>query len=604
MSPSNALAASEDLIEAAQQFMAGGRVDEADMLLDDILSATPGHVNALCLRASSLLARGQRDRAFSLLSELATQCPDRADIVGNLGMIHHMEGRGEDARFCYERAVALRPEEGSYRISLATVLISIGEVGEAREQIVHLLDIGRTQGNREFLAEACSLTARIALMGNALFEAERALREALELRPGHAMDLSLRSDVLARLHHRQEALALAEQVYRKAPADRDSVMLLARRLLDLNRFAEAERHLRRTVATAPNHVEANYLLATLLVLKGEGARALASFAGHVRQAPNDAGLLMRMATLVRLSGDLEKALSFVELALKQEAENGAALLLRDDLLLALGRISDVWPEKPEAERPATVPAITVPLALPSGDVLLLCRFASRLAPSGARIVCHAEPDLLPLLVGISGLLPTDEPAQAGAVPITDLPDLLGVGEDPASAPYLAVEEGRYARWAEGVAHLPRPLIGIVWDEASPGLTLDALMKTLTESLGGEGTVVSLVFDQGRSQLGAYPAIVDAGVHFTDSRDLVAAVAQLDLVVGSDGLAMHVAGALGREGVVAVSSLQPWGWAQRDGRSLWYPSIQVVRQPAPGSWDTAHAVLASAVREKVPGTQEP
>ncbi|MEP9377954.1 tetratricopeptide repeat protein [Aquabacter sp. CN5-332] len=595
---------SDGLIEAAQQFMASGRIEEADMLLDDVLSAMPGHVNALCLRASSLLARGQKDRAFSLLSELATQCPDRADIVGNLGMVHHMEGRGEEARYCYERAVALRPEEGAYRVSLATVLISIGEVAEAREQIVHLLDIGRETDNRELVAEARSLTARIALMGNALFEAEQALRDALELRPGHPMDLSLRSDVLARLQHKEEALALAEQVYRKAPADHDSVVLLARRLLDLNRFAEAERHLRRTVATAPNHVEANYLLATLLVLKGEGARALAGFAGHVRQAPNDAGLLMRMATLVRLSGDLEKALSFAELALKQEADNGAARLLRDDILLALGRIGEVWPEKPEEERSGAVPAITVPLALPSGDVLLLCRFASRLAPPGQRIVCHAEPDLLPLLVGISSLLPTDEPAQAGAVPITDLPDLLGVGEDPAAAPYLAVEEGRFVRWADAVAHLPRPLIGIVWDEVPPGLTLDGLVKMLSESLAGAGTVVSLVFDQGRSQLSAYPAIVDAGMNFTDSRDLAAAVAQLDLVVGSDGLAMHVAGALGREAVIAAPSLQPWVWAQRDGRSVWYPTIQVVRQPAPGSWDTVLATLASVVREKALGTQEP
>jgi len=258
------------------------------------------------------------------------------------------------------------------------------------------------------------------------------------------------------------------------------------------------------------------------------------------------------------------------------------------------------------------PAVTVPLGTPAAEVLLFARFAARLAPEGGRMVCHAEPDLLPLLAGVVGLAPTAAPAASEAVALPDLPALLGMGpEGPPAAPYLAVETGRNDRWRQALEDFPRPLVGLVWDEAAPGLTLDTLLGTLGPRPAGTGTWVSLVFDARRAHLAAHPAIIDAGARFTDFRDLAAAVAQLDLTVGADGLALHAAGALGRAGMVAVPPQQPWMWAQREGRSLWYPTLRVARQPVPGSWAQALAALRSAVQpdeaaqgETGPGDAEP
>lgn len=581
-------------LQAARQFMAGGRIDAAELLIEDVLAAMPADVEALRLRAVCLLARGEGEQAFELLAALAGRHPERADIAGHLGAAHRIAGRSEEARFCFERAVALDPEDSEHRAALAGLLVALGERAEARAQIDALLDLGRRQRSPEAVAQAHGLSARVALQERAPLAAAAALRKALALRPDDAADLALLSDVLARLQRREEALDLARQLYVKAPTDHGGAVLFARRLMDMNLLAEAERHLRRIVATAPHHVDGNHLLAMCLALKGEGPRALAQFGALVRRAPGDAEMQVRMGMLTRVTGELEKALAFAQIAARQPSE--PAQVLRDDLLLALGRLEEVWPEAADAPAPA---AVTVPLGTPAADVVLFARFAAALAPDGGRLVCHAEPDLLPLLAGMRGLAPTAEPAAPGAMALTDLPANLGISPDgPPTAPYLAVEAGRNDLWRQAVQDFPRPLVGLAWDEAAPGLTLEALLEALGERPAGCGTWVSLVFDGRRQQLAAHPAIVDAGAQFADSRDLVAAIAQLDLTVGTDSLALHVAGALGCAGVVAVPPHLPWAWAHRDGRSAWYPTLRVARQPTPGSWAQALAELRSAVQPDV------
>lgn len=596
---------SSKAVAAARAFLSQGRIDDAERLLDDVLAAEPGQVEALALRASTFLVRGQKDHANLILSELATQFPDRADIIADLGVAHQAEERAEEARFCFERAIQLQPEEGRHRISLIGVLLKLEDVAGAKEQLARLFDLVQRQGNSELQAEAHALAGHIAVLEGAFFSAEAAFRQAVTLRPRHQRDLVELSDVTARLGRRDEALKLAQDAYLLAPTDLEVATKLACRLMESHRLDEAERHLRRIMATAPNHVEANNLLAALLIARGETAKALAQFAGVVRRSSDNPDVILRMANLVRASGDLEKALTFVDLALKQAPRMAVAMALREDILLALGRISEVWPANPEGEEPAPPPAVTVPLALPVAEVMLFSRFVRRLAPEGGRVLCHAEPDLQPLLVGISGIITTTEPAGPQAVPVTLLPALFGTGEDLAASPYLAVEETRHARWTEATAHLPRPLIGLSWDEAAPGLTLDALVAALKEGLEGQGTLLSLAFDQRRGQLPAHPDIVDAGVHFSDAGEMIAAIAQLDLTVGTDGVALHVAGALGRQAFIAVPAHQPWFWAAQDGRSLWYPSVRVARQPATGSWNSTLAELTAAARALVePAGEEP
>lgn len=573
-------------LHAARRLMAEGRHEEADRLADDLLADAPRDMDALVLKSAVLISRGDREGAFTLLAGLAEAAPGRADVCANLGLLHRLEGRGAEARLCYERAVDLAPSEGAYGCALVSILLSLGELDAARTRLRALAATEGVDEDPTLLAEVHGLDARIALLENRPTAAERAIRRALALRPEDEGDLVLLSDALAQLGDRPGALDAAERAYLRAPASHDHACLLARRLMEAGRMEAAERHLLRTAATAPMNAEAAFLLAHVRIAKGETGAAVAQFAALVRRAPKDPDLLMWMATLLRLTGEVDKALACATEAARLAPATLSYGAWRDELKLALGRVDEVWPLR---DRASDLPeAVTVPAGMPAGEALLLARFA-RGSADYAPPICHAEPALLPLLDGVPGLRLSGAPAPEGALALGDLPRMARTDDRP---PYLAVEASRLDAWTQALAGHGAPCIGILWDTAA-GLDLKTL-ATWIRSLAPPGaTLISLAFDGRRADLADDGAVLDAGARFRDAKDLVAAVAATDFVVSADGLPAHVAGALGRPGLVIVPAARPWAWAQREGRALWYPSLRVACMPDARAGLDVHADFVRA-----------
>ncbi|WP_035713554.1 hypothetical protein [Azorhizobium doebereinerae] len=572
-------------VAAAGRLMSAGRHAEAEILVAEILAQAPEQVDALLLRAAGALARGAAEPAFALLADLAGRHPGRADVIANLGAAHAALGRPEAAVACLEQAALLAPHDGTRRAELAAALLAQDEGARARAEILAVQQLAQAADDAGLMAEGWSLAARLLLREGRPGPAEAALRHALDLRPGHGPDLALISDILAGEGRLEAALACAEEAYLAAPADHGRAVALAGRLMDLGRLEAAERHLRRVIATAPHHPEATDALARVRILAGDTAGGLAAFAALVRRAEGDPGALLAMARLLRLAGELEKALAFAEQAFQRAPDAAEAAHLRTHLLLALGRFGEVWPV-PE-DGPPAVAALRIPEGLAAGELVLLARFARAVAPAGGAVPCHAEAALLPLLEGIVGLAATAAPAPADALALTALPSLLGSDAGAPGAPYLAVDAARHARWGAALEGLPRPLIGLAFEAGAQGLRL----ADLAAALAGRGTLVSLAFGPERAQLSACPAVVDAGADFADARDLAAAMAHLDLVAGSAGLALHMAGAMGMRAAALVPAALPWPFAHRDGASLWYPNMRVLPAQRPGDWAAPLAELA-------------
>ena len=76
------------------------------------------------------------------------------------------------------------------------------------------------------------------------------------------------------------------------------------------------------------------------------------------------------------------------------------------------------------------------------------------------------------------------------------------------------------------------------------------------------------------------------------------IAAMDLVVSIDNSTVHLAGALG----VPVWTLLPyspdWRWMLDRDDSIWYPSMRLFRQPAPGCWQSVFGKVAEALRRFV------
>ncbi|MEA2875786.1 MAG: hypothetical protein QOF14_982, partial [Hyphomicrobiales bacterium] len=79
-------------------------------------------------------------------------------------------------------------------------------------------------------------------------------------------------------------------------------------------------------------------------------------------------------------------------------------------------------------------------------------------------------------------------------------------------------------------------------------------------------------------------------------DTTALVASLDLIVSSDSMNAHLAGALGRPTFVALRKIPDWRWLLGRDDCPWYPTARLFRQTSEGDWQDVFrriAVAASA-----------
>jgi ADP-heptose:LPS heptosyltransferase len=73
---------------------------------------------------------------------------------------------------------------------------------------------------------------------------------------------------------------------------------------------------------------------------------------------------------------------------------------------------------------------------------------------------------------------------------------------------------------------------------------------------------------------------------------------LDLIVSSDTVSVHLAGALGLPTWVALRHRPDWRWMLDRPDSPWYPTMRLFRQKQHGDWGGVFAEIAQALAERV------
>lgn len=94
-------------------------------------------------------------------------------------------------------------------------------------------------------------------------------------------------------------------------------------------------------------------------------------------------------------------------------------------------------------------------------------------------------------------------------------------------------------------------------------------------------------------------LIDLMPEVTDFADTAALIANLDLVITVDTAVAHLAGALGKPVWMLNRFDSCWRWLGGRG-SLWYPSLRIYPQPAPGDWQTPIAAIAGDLGRRVSG----
>lgn len=194
--------------------------------------------------------------------------------------------------------------------------------------------------------------------------------------------------------------------------------------------------------------------------------------------------------------------------------------------------------------------------------------------------------------------------------LMSLPMVMGLKLDDLpgpTMPYLTPEPERLAHWQQRLAHLPRPLVALVWagrpthfNDANRSMTLETLAPLAMPGVSFVAIQQGPAAEQAK-QPPAGMSLLSLSEEIRDFEDTAAILSVADALISVDSSPVHLAGALGRPAWVMLPMVPDWRWLLQREDTPWYPSVQLVRQLQRGDWSSVMQRLAQVVRELVAST---
>ncbi|NKN36411.1 tetratricopeptide repeat protein [Agrobacterium sp. a22-2] len=601
----------EDRLQAAEAHRLEGRSENALLLYQSVLDINPANIEAIKGVAEIQLAQGNVAEALALAAKAVALSNCDLAALALLAQAAQLTGDAVREAAALDQAALLDPFEPVTIKLRAGLAARNGDLVTAEKILVDALAVHPQEIG--LIAALSQVYMEAGLVGEALELSQK----ALALKPQQPDTLMLAGTQLAALGEHSQALGLFEQAFLLEPGNVLLMACLADCHAGLGQLSEAHRIAQRVIGLRPDFLPGWRVFSRVMILRGEAAIGLRDLATACRQHPDRIEALIALADGYRAAGEHRQALALLDplanrLAGLPAQQRQSVIALLRDCRLSLGLIeeagaltADVRLGQPDstfglpnneqeavaaigsgavAQAFAALPVIIGP-AVPILEALPLLRFCTGGGDRRRQITGPAGfADLVDLVPGtVFAIAEDDDPqTQTAGIPLAAvlaLPaDVRGGIELP--EPYIEAPQERRAIWQGTFADLPRPLVAIAWNGSRPGLLLDDLRPALD---GFSGTLVSVAWDDSRHQLAFMPDILDAGVHFGGLSDLAGVLAEIDAIIGPDGVALHMAGAMGRPGAVLVQPNAAWYWHAKDEFALWYPSIRVLRTGKVGHW---------------------
>ncbi len=550
------------------------------------LELNPGHPESHFAVAFCRARMGETSAAIQGYVRAVTIRPGFASAWLNLGVALVADGRDQLAELCYRQALQADPKLFSAHLNLGNLARSWRLFAQARMHYARAMAIACAPAQRSAIQES---EAHVGLAYLHLEQGEfslawQCLEQASTANPRNAEVANARGVLLlaevaekfdeGKIMAAIDAFREAEQQGHKTAASNRGNALLR-----LGRVAEALAAHAAAVACDPHHPGARYNLALTQLRAGNFSDGWRNY--EIRWSFREVHPRPRRWKQPRWHGEAA------------EAGQGSMLLLYCEQGL--------------------------------GDTVQFVRYLPQVMRLGWRVVLEVQPALTRLLRQLADSLGVTVVSQGSALPafgkhcpLLSLPavfqvtlESMGDGTG-AFVPYLeadaslAAEKARELesgkaderRGRASVTGMPqRPegasralRIGIAW-AGNPKYRADHERSTGLETLlpllhiGGVEWV-SLQKGESASKIAALPGGVtlrDMSSADRDLADTAATIANLDLVISTDTVIAHLAGAMGKPLWLLLPWQSDWRWMQKRLDTPWYPQARLFRQRAHGDW---------------------
>jgi tetratricopeptide (TPR) repeat protein len=609
-----------------------GRHDEAVACFDRALALTPDFAAALHARGLAQMRLGQLDAALISLNGAFRLSPANGRIHSDLGVALERLGRNEEALRHLERAATLNPDSVEAHHNRALLQAAQGRLQEA------LTSLDRA------LALQPRHAALHANRGNVLGdlgrteEAIASFDQALELQPRNVPALRNRGRLLLR-QKPARALASFDAALALEPQDFAANFYRGVALTLLERDEEALTSFERALTLDPSSVEVLNNRGVTLIRLDRSEEALESFRRALASEPENMQALTNGANTLTTLRRFDEALQWFNRALALKPDDPELGWGKGRLLLSLGQFKQGWPLYEHRLQLAQLRPLQRHLDLPRwtgaepiagktllvhaeqglGDTLQFCRYVPLIEARGAKVIFEVQPALQKLLrtLAMQGeILAFDEPLPRFdlCTPLLSLPLLLGteLQSIPAAVPYLHSDKTRAAAWRARLGELPGFKVGIAWQGnvetekqgGFVGRSFELAAAAPLARLAGV-TLVSLQKGPGSEQRAAIDFSGQV-LELTDPWDVgpeeildtAALMTALDLIVTSDTVTAHLAGALGLTVWVVLAASADWRWLTDRDDSPWYPTMRLFRQTDARVWPEVFERVARELAARV------
>ncbi len=583
-------------------------------------------------RVDQALAMNAVQEAHQLASSGVAQQASHWAAHHRLGLVLARLNRLHEAFGSFNEALKLNPLSSEVRIALANAYLAMNDGWTAAAWVS---DACRVQPNNAAqwlqLAQLLGAQKRVS-------EIEPAIRSALGACPDSIELLAALSEFYINQKRHHDALVVLERLELVRPGNARTALHKGFAFEHTFQLKESIAWYRKALEREPNFFEAEVDLAGVLWRMGDFAGTLK----HAKRAhelqPDHPFALRILGTAYLHYNQFDQAEALIRQALVVQPKFPVATIDLSLLLLLAGKFEDGWATyqlrwndtdrmvRPSFFRPdlewqgperqsVNGKRVLIYAEQGLGDVINFIRYAQVLQADGATVYAVVQPDLIPIVETMPGVIclkPNvnleadyhvallELPLHYKSDPVRE-PDLI-----PRAVPYLHAPSSKVDHWRARLAPWAGQFkIGITWSghhihanhhnrcmplsHFLPLMAIDGVQCfSLQKSGGGDYTDCQVTPEQ----------LVDFTADFTDFTDTAAMVEQLDLLVCIDSAVVHLAGALGKPVWVPLPPNPDWRWLTERDDSPWYPTMRLFRRGHDEAKLEQMARLIEAVRQRV------
>lgn len=557
-----------------------GRLEEAVAVIRDTLRIDPDQGAAHYNLGTALQALGRHDEAIGHFQTAIRLNPADAQAFNNLGAALKALHRLDEALDAYQAAARIQPNFPEAHLNAGNTLHSLGRSLEGLEAVDRAIKLNPAQPEGYLCAGNIMLGIGFQ---------ERAIphfREALRLGSTAASTYFRLAMCLYDTKAREEALAAAEDGFRKMPETAEDHTAIGGFLQRLNRDEEAANHFRKALELDASSPAARLALASSLSVLQRVAEAQLQYEELNRRHPDYQSNIFDRAFMELSLGQFQKGWAGYGARFAGHLDGRAARQFPFPLWTGekIGTLL-LWKEQG------------------LGDQILYASILDQACERARKIILEVDPRLVPLMARSFPAVQAVPSLRDGAdisadahLPIGGLGKFYRLGwEDFPRRSYLVADNERTGNLRAKLEGAGQCVIGISWISTnlrfgtSKTAALDDLAPLLQRP---EFQFVDLQYGDTSDERNALREQRDITVQHLDEIDntndidgLAALIEACDAVVTVSNTTAHLAGALGKPAWIMVPQGHGrlWYWFRDRSDSPWYPGARIVRQQPGQSW---------------------